>query len=329
MEATDRIKGGIFVKKVIGVVGGASGGELAEHLQQKGYQVALVAGKDGESGTDIAEYISIEDLRNVEQIDQFFNVHCVRHIIIGTGHRVAFQLAEQLGQRGYIFNIDIQASLTAKQKNLYKDLIRSKGFSTPAYTLLCGKKNLNDKDWLLAEIEFPCVVKSPIDTVYPQKVSDCDELMAAAIGVFNSGSSVLLEQFIQGIEVTVPVSVTNNSSAKACGVCYYSKSEECRLKGFNDNRFIHKKLSKEMEDRVQRYCEELAIASGFEGLPRFDVIVTPEEKIYVLEANSVTVTGLHTHQIEFSEGVVAFFKEQGMDLAEIVVNNALNKFEIV
>lgn len=313
------------MSKIIGLIGGASGKDLTKQLHEKGYRVALVAGKNGELGTDIADYVLTIDLQNVDTIRSFFHDLNVKHLILGTGHRYAFKLAEELEKDGITPNVNVKASLIAKVKNDYRDLICEKGFLSPAYFTIPNKDEMPDIKMIEEKVGFPCVVKAAIDTMYPQKANTEVELKAAIEEILNSGSPVLIEQFIKGIDITVPVSVVN-SKAKAYAVCYYSKAEECDLKGFTHEEYMKKHLSKEDEIKVLDYCERLALASGFEGLPRFDAMALPGGDTYVLEVNSVGVTGISDHYEPYNNAVLRPLMKQGINLAEITVNTAMRKF---
>lgn len=313
------------MSRIIGVIGGASGKDLTEQLHGREYSVALVAGKNGELGTDVADYVLTTDLQNVDTIRSFFRDLDVKYLILGTGHRYAFKLAEELEKDGVMLNVNIKASKIAKVKNDYKDLVREKGFLSPAYYTILSKDAIPDIKTIEERVGFPCVVKASIDTMYPQKVSTEIELKAAIEEVLDSGSPVLIEQFIRGIDVTVFVSVANGR-AKAYAVCYYSKAEECDLKGFTQEEYMKERLSKDDEAKVLDYCERLALASGFEGLPRFDVMALPGGDAYVLEVNSVSVTGISDHYEPFNNAVLRPLMKQGMNMAEITVSTALDKF---
>lgn len=313
------------MSKIIGLIGGASGKELTEQLQKQGFRVALVAGKNGELGTDTADYVLTTDLQNIETIRSFFHDLGVKYLIVGTGHRYAFKLAEELEKDGIMPNVNIKASLIAKVKNNYRDLIYEKGFLSPAYFAIFSGDEMPDIKMIEEKVGFPCVVKASIDTMYPQKVSTEMELKAAIKEVLNSGSPVLIEQFIKGIDITVPVSVVNGT-AKAYAVCYYSKAEECDLKGFTHEEYMKEHLSEEDEAKVLDYCERLALASGFEGLPRFDAMALPGGNTYILEVNSVGVTGISDHYEPYNNAVLRPLMQRGINLAEITVSTALKKF---
>lgn len=314
--------------KTIGLVGGVSGKDLSLQLQKKGFQVALVSGKNGELGTDVADYVLTTDLRNTSTVKSFFNDLGVHFIILGTGHRFAFKLAEQLEKEGFVCNVNINASLTAKHKDKYKALIREKGFLVPEDYTVLSVSDIPDPDEIVKKVGFPCVVKAAIDTIYPQKVNNETELLAALNEVLGSGSPVLVEQFIKGIDVTVPVSVVNGK-AKAYGICYYSKAEECALKGFTHEEYMKEHLSMDDEAKIMNYCERLALASGFEGLPRIDTMALHGGDTYILEVNSVGVTGISDHYEPYNAAVLHPLKDKGIDLAEILVATALEKFGLL
>ncbi len=314
---------------VIGLIGGASGEVIVNNFHKyEGIKTALVAGKDNESGVSQSDYHLIIDLRNVDEIELFFKEHDVKYLVLGTGHRFAFSLAAELEKRGFIPNVNIQASLIAKDKKLYKDMISSKGFETAKYIPIASNEETPELQVIIDAIGLPCVVKSSIDTTYPQKASSREELQREIEAVRKTESPVLIESFIDGIDVTVPVRVVNHS-AKAYVVSYYNKSSELELTGFSHEKAT-RRLSDKDEARVLAYCERLALASEFEGVPRIDAIVIPDGPIYILEANSVTATGNSgTQTIFYRDFVKDIMDRYGVDLARIVVETALIKFGLI
>ena len=311
--------------RIIGLIGGASGKELTEALHKKGVKVALVAGANGELGTDIADFVLTTDLQNIDTIKSFLKDLKVEHVIVGTGHRFAFALAEELEKDGLQVNVNIEASLMAKNKNTYREFLSKEGFLSPVFCTIMDKSEITKIKDEIAKIGFPCVIKATIDTMYPQKATNEEELMASLNEVLSSGSPALVEQFIKGVDVTVPVSAANGV-AKAYAVKYYSKAEECDLKGFSKDEYIRDHLSVEDEEKVLRYCEKVVLASKFEGLPRIDAMVLPGGDTYVLEVNSVGVTGISDHYMPFNNAVLFPLLKAGINLAEITVDTAFNKF---
>lgn len=316
------------MSNIIGLVGGASGKELTLQIQKKGYEVALVAGDSKDYGLNEANYSTVTDLLNSEKIYRWLKELSVDCVIIGTGHRYAFALAAFLQEKGMQININLVASNRAKEKKEFKDFISSKGYNTPDYISIKSKKMYPPVEKIVKKIGLPCVVKATIDTMLPQKANTVAELDAEIATTLESGSPAIVEQFIKGIDITVFVSM-NRNKARALPVCYYSKAEDNNMIGFSHEEYIHKHLSPDYEERVMRYCERLAIDCAFEGLPRIDLMVVPDGDIYVLEANSVGVTGIHPRHSAYCKGTVLYLKGIGIDVAEIVVENALQKFGLL
>lgn len=315
------------MSEVIGLIGGASGRELVEQIRKQGYKVALVEGSNTEPGVECADYVFVSDLHDTEQIGSFFDGHNVRNLIIGTGHRFAFELGEELERTGITLNVNIAASETAKEKKVFKDLLVKKGFRTPAYVSIEDKNSIPAMEEIVDTTGLPCVVKATVDTMLPQKASSVDVLKEEIIDVLDSGSPAVIEQFIKGIDITVFVSAANGK-AEALPICYYSKAEENNMRGFSKEEYMKNKLSPDAEKEIMRYCEEIVLACGFEGLPRIDLMVMPESDIYVLEANSVGVTGVNERHAAYCKGTVLYLRTLGIDVAEILVKNALNKFQL-
>ncbi len=315
------------MSKIIGLIGGASGRELTERLHDKGYRVALIVGRNGEMGTEQADYLLTTDLRNVRTINSFLNDLGVKYLLVGTGHRFAFELAEKLEQNGFVPNINTASSKLAKEKRLFKDYISKKGMLTPEYISINSPDDIVNIDEIIKKIGIPCVVKATIDTMLPQKANSREALSEGIQEILSSGSPVIVEQFVRGIDCTVFVSV-KDKRAKALPVCYYSKAEDNDMKGFSSKEYSKMILSLESEEQVKRYCEKIVEECGFEGLPRVDLMALPDGTAYILEVNSVGVTGICERHAPYCRGTVLALRAKGIDVAEIVVNNALAKWNL-
>lgn len=316
------------MKRIIGLVGGASGKELTEQIQKLGFEVALISGKENEPGSEIAEHVLVTDLNNSEEIYAFLQEHKVEHLMIGTGHRFAFNLGEILEQKGIRLNVNIRASKVAKEKKFFKDFISDNGFMTPAYVSVPDLQSMPAADAIVEAVGLPCVVKATVDTMLPQKAANKEGMMKAINEILDSGSPAIVEQFIKGIDLTVFVSAAKGQ-ARALPICYYSKAEDNDMKGFSSSEYIKEHLSPEMEAKVMAYCERLVTVCGFEGLPRVDLMVLPEGTAYILETNSVGVTGVNERHAAYCRGTVLALRERGIDVAEVAVKTALTKFGLL
>lgn len=306
---------------MVGVIAGISGEVLTKKLQGKGYEVALVAGKGNESGTDIANAVCIADLREAAKIIDFLQEYKVKCVLIGTGHRLAIRLSKDLEIAGFILSNNPDASLLAKDKIKYKECLTKNGFDTPAF-MKFEKGTVPNTNNIIEIIGLPCVVKSSIDCILPQKANTKEELKKAIDEIIQTQSDILVEEYIAGVDMTIPVLVSENK-AEAIMISYYSKAKECHLKGFNVEKDQGIILSKDEEEKVKSYCKDAAIKTGMEGLCRLDAMMTKNGRISILEANSIMVTGVHPNQIEYGR---FFLEKEGVDFAEILVNIALEKF---
>ncbi len=308
--------------KTIGLIGGASGQALTEELQKKGYSVAIVAGKKDEPGMEIAEYVLATDLSNKEEIFCFFQSHNVEHVLIGTGHILAFQTAEYLEQKGMKLSCNIKASFIAKDKAKFKEKLNSWKILTPK-SVVVDKADSESISKVAEKVGFPCVIKSCIDKLYPQKVLDKAELKTALEEVLALDHRALCEEFIDGVDTTIAV-VSDGSKIEACVVNYYSKAMEVKLKGFG--AFEQRKLSENGENALKRCVEQVTKLAEFRGLPRFDTMVAEEDKVYILECNSVGVTGVNKRHQAYAE---KFLLADGINYAELLVKTSLNYWKLL
>lgn len=297
----------------IGLIAGSSGDSLTDALHNKGYKVALVAGKEEEPGVDKADKKVIIDLSNFVEIEKFFRDNKVQFIILGTGHSKAFRLASYLEKLGFYTSVDIQKSEVAKDKIRFKKELDKIKVLTPQYMSFNSDYNLED---IVNNVGIPCVVKSPVDLIQPQKVNSKIELEEAIKELLGLKGEVLIERFISGVDCTVPV-LSDGESVKSLGVTYYNKAIEYQLKGFE--KIYHPKLSEELEKEIEQLSVNIIKELRFKGLVRLDYIIE-NQKIYVLELNSVIMTGYNCTSYPF-------FKEKGIDIAQEMIDNAMKIYQ--
>lgn len=301
------------MKKCIGLVAGHSGDSLTDKLRNIGYQVALVGGSENEPGMDNADFILIEDLSNYSKIADFFLNNKVSKVIIGTGHYKAINLANYLNNIGIITNINYEKSLLAKDKIKFKKELININIKTPKFLNIDFDKNIEVEE-IINKINIPCVIKSNTDAIQPQKVNIIKNLEDAILQVKNSNTDVLVEEYIKGNDCTVAV-VSDGNIIKSLGVTYYSKAKEYKLNGFEGA--YSKKVSYEKELELNSIAINIVKELEFKGLSRIDFIIDEKsEEIYVLELNTVIVTG-------YNGSAYPFFKEQGIDVAEVMIQNSL------
>lgn len=306
------------MKEVIGLIGGRSGEALTDSLHKKDIQVALIIGKKDESGYEKAEYVLESDLSKKEDIYNFFSNKGVKNIVIGTGHILAFELAEYLEKRNLNVSVNIEASYLCKDKYVFKSIIEKLNIKTPKYLLIKENSNLNEFIYHIQEqIKLPCVIKSTIDRVQPELVYEKELLIEKIENILRLNSDVLIEEYIDGSDCTVPVK-SDGKRINSLEVLYWSKAKELNLKGFKNPRA--NKLDKSIELRLKSLSEKIVRELNILGVPRVDYIVKNDE-IYVLEVNSVIVS---SHE----STAMPMYRENNINIADEIINTAIDVFSM-
>ncbi|MGF3114056.1 ATP-grasp domain-containing protein [Facklamia sp. P12937] len=303
------------MENIIGLIAGSSGDSLIDRLHFKGYKVALIAGKKGEPGSDKADYLLETDLSNSNKIINFFNRLNVKKVLIGTGHIKALEL---VGNRDFNFitNINLNRSMLAKDKLKFKKEILAHNIYTPKFFSFDNIQSLiNKTEDVLYELKFPLVVKPNKDIVLPVKVNNIENMYDSAKLCLQSNNKIIVEEYIEGNDCTVPIYYNLKDSPKSLGVVYYSKAKEYKLNGFSEAK--SEKMSPEIEQRIQDMALKVVKSLNIPGLSRVDIILDEKElKPYVLELNSIIVTG-------YNGSSYNFFKNQNIDISAIMIDTSL------
>lgn len=306
--------------EMIGIIAGISNEVIRNELMLKGYQTCVISGRLNDIGMEKADKVLVKDFKEKKEILEYLTKNEISKVILGTGHILAFELAKYLKENGIKVSIDPEKSLIAKDKNIYKEELKKFNFLTPNSVLI--RKNEILESNLIENLKYPVVIKSTIDTMYPQKVLSVSEALDIIVQIQNTESDVLVEEYIQGIDITIPV-YSNYEETKAILVSYYSKAKECKLKGFSFLDSENQRLSIETEKKVMDYSEKVVKQMGTLGMVRLDIIVTNQNEFYILECNSVMVTGVHPNQIEYGR---EFLEKEKINFAKYTVENALKIF---
>ena len=307
-------------KECVAIIAGISGEVIVKELKKLNYNTFVISGRKEDSGMNISDRNFVVDLREKELIYNELVKNSIDKVILGTGHILAFELVDFLSKKGIKVSVNPKSSLIAKDKFAYKEELVKNGILTPKYMEIALNEKYNIQE-ILDKIGYPCVVKSTIDTTYPKKANTEEELERHIEAIRKTNSPILVEQFIEGIDTTVPV-YSNPKETKAILVSYYSKADACKLEGFGDD-LIKEILSKETEKKLLRFSEDVIRKTNILGMARLDIIVDKNQNFYVLECNSVMVTGVHQNQIEYGK---EFLERENINFAELTVRNALEIF---
>ncbi len=181
----------------------------------------------------------------------------------------------------------VGSSRTAFDKNLAKAVFEQAGVPTPRAEVL----DLSAEQ--KPTIEVPLVVKPPREgsSVGVHIVKSPDELDAALSDASNYGDDVLIEEFVEGMELTV--AVIDDKAYPIVHIIppegvYDMRSKYPWLSGGQGSQYV---CPAELDEATTTAVQEAALAAhralAIEVYSRVDVLLDSKKQPYVLEANTI------------------------------------------
>ena len=181
----------------------------------------------------------------------------------------------------------VASSRTAFDKNLAKAVFEGAEVPTPRAEILdlsAGQK---------PTIETPLVVKPPREgsSVGVHIVKSADELEAALTDAANYGDDVLIEEFVEGMELTV--AVIDDKAYPIVHIIppegvYDMRSKYPWLSGGQGSQYV---CPAELDEATTQAVQEAALAAHraleIEVYSRVDVLLDSKQRPFVLEANTI------------------------------------------
>jgi D-alanine-D-alanine ligase len=197
----------------------------------------------------------------------------------------------------------VAASALCMDKDLFKKVLRDSDIPVARHIAL------RDGDAVQRPFGFPCFVKPARlgSSVGITKAHDDAELEEAVRLAFRHDDKVLVEEFVDGIEVEVGVLGNRNPIASIPGQIvplghewydYASKYEEGGM-----DLVIPPDLSDEVIEQVQRVAVEAFRVTECEGMARADCFVVDGDRVVVNELNTIpgfTSTSVYAKLFEAS-----------------------------
>jgi D-alanine--D-alanine ligase len=187
----------------------------------------------------------------------------------------------------------LMASAMAMDKGISKRLFLSAGIPTPRsviYTKRDFSPSLAQK--VIDEFSIPVVVKSAAQgsSIGVTIVEAADDLAKAIAEAFKYSEHILIEEFITGRELTVPV--WENDGAKALPII--------EIRPHSGRYDFHSKYTKgateylvpaELDAAAVKLVQKAAVNAfevlGCRGIARVDIMLSEDNKPYVLEVNTI------------------------------------------
>ncbi len=273
-------------KKIAVLMGGPSaeravslntGAAILEALQEKGYK---------------AVGIDLEPERFVEQLTEA-GIEVVFNAVHGKyGEDGVLQGALELLGIPYTGS-GVLSSAMAMDKGITKRIFLSANIPTPRSHLFTKSDRKRDLPAeILADFSIPVVVKSAAQgsSIGVVIVENSDELSAAIDQAFTYSENILVEEFIQGRELTVAIWGTGEPEAlpiieivpNSGRYDYQSKY----TKGATEY-IVPAKLNDHTTNVVQKVAIEAFSKLECRGIARVDVMLDKDDNPYVLEVNTI------------------------------------------
>jgi len=178
---------------------------------------------------------------------------------------------------------DTITSALCMDKDFTKRVVKSLGINTPDWIVLFNGEEAKKLHWS----KFPAVVKPAREgsSLGLRVVNSAEELLTAVDDVLSSGDKVLVEEFIEGRDVTVgylkgkilpPVEIIPKK-----GIYDY----ECKYKkGMSEYGILTEEpLAEKLKEKTEKICKYLSL----KDFGRVDYRISEEGEIFFLEVNTI------------------------------------------
>lgn len=201
-----------------------------------------------------------------------------------------------------------------------------KGFGVRvAESLLVNKRHgISDQD-VIEKIGLPCFIKPNASgsSFGVTKVKTADQIQPALKEAFAESDDVMIEAFMDGIELANGCYKTKDKSVVLPITEVVSKNEffdyNAKYKG-EVTEITPARLSPELTDRVQKLTSAIYDILGCKGIVRVDYIITKGEKINMLEINTtpgMTATSFIPQQV----------RAAGIDIKDVMTDIIEDSFQ--
>ena len=167
------------------------------------------------------------------------------------------------------------------------------------------KGDVVDPDKIIRKVGLPCFIK-PTDggsSCGTTKVKTREQIIPAVEEAFKENSEIMIESFMQGIEVTNGYYKTRKREVKLPVTEVVPKSEffdyDAKYNG-KVEEITPARIPDELRDRIQDLTAKIYDLIGCHGIIRNDYIITDGDKINLLEVNTtpgMTATSFIPQQI--------------------------------
>lgn len=216
----------------------------------------------------------------------------------------------------------LAASLTY-DKFACNQYLKSFGVRIAESLLLRKGQTISDED-VIGKIGLPCFIKPGLggSSFGVTKVKTREQIQPAIAKAFEEAQEVLVEAFMEGMELTCGCYKTKEKSVVFPLTEVVSHNEyfdyEAKYNGESDE-ITPARIPDELRDRVQQLTSAIYDILNAQGIIRVDYIITAGEKINLLEVNTtpgMTATSFIPQQV----------RAAGLDIKDVMTDIIENAF---
>ncbi len=218
---------------------------------------------------------------------------------------------------------DVLVSALTFSKFTLNQYLKSFGVRV-AESMLVNKHHEVSEDLIIEKIGLPCFIKPNASgsSFGVTKVKTREQIRPALEGAFKESDDVMIEAFMDGIELANGCYKTKEKSVVLPITEVVSQNEffdyNAKYKG-EVTEITPARLSPELTDRVQQLSSAIYDILKCKGIVRIDYIITEGEKINMLEVNTtpgMTATSFIPQQV----------RAAGLDIKEVMTDIIENAF---
>ena len=188
----------------------------------------------------------------------------------------------------------VRAAALTMDKTMTKRLFCAEGIPTPRFlSIRAGERDAHTAQRIRAAFDLPLVVKAPEQgsSIGVYIVTKDEELLPAMDAAFSYGDEILVEDFIDGRELTVVVWGTP-AAAEPFPIIEITTTSgrydyESKYTPGASQHIVPADLSAECTAMVQDIAVRAYRACGCAGLARVDIVLSKTGEAYAIEINSV------------------------------------------
>ena len=188
----------------------------------------------------------------------------------------------------------VRAAALTMDKTTAKRIFCAEGIATPRFRCISkAERDVYTAERIRTEFDLPVVVKAPEQgsSIGVYIVTREEDLQSAIDEAFSYGNEVLIEEFIEGRELTVAVWGTP-ADAQALPVIEITTTSgrydyESKYTPGASEHIVPAELSPECTAAVQELAVRAFKACGCTGVARIDVMLSTADEPYAIEVNAV------------------------------------------